>query len=240
MEYVLNYMELHEIDVTPNGASRTWKRLAEGITSADPSNNDNVDQTAYLNGNGYGSSDVIGAQMTIAFSGHRVVGDAAQDYIASVQRTLGNGRKTNYRFTDAQGNQVSGACTIANVDFGGGDANAKTEIAFEIHLNGKPLESPTTEAPALTVTVGKGTASGTTKATATPGAGNSLVYILAAQTFGTAYANQFLNSGIAYTSESDIAATAGQFLTVFEVDANGRVVKYAEQQLETSDINIKA
>lgn len=235
--FSLNFQELHELDITPNGSARTWARLGEGISSADPSNNENIDQTAYINGDGYASSEVIGAQKTVAFSGHRFVGDIAQDYIASAEYTLGKSRKSNYRFTDAGGNQVTGACTIANVEIGGGDAASKTEMAFEIHFNGKPVYTPRSIAPAFTTTITVGSVKGTTKATGLPTEGNFLKYNLSGASVGTVYTNQYLEGGFAYTSGDDIAATAGQFLQIYEVNAFGRVVKVKEHELAGGDIN---
>jgi hypothetical protein len=234
--FSLNFQELYELDVTPQGASRTWVRLGAGISSADPSNNENIDQSAYIVDDGYGSSEVIGAQKTISFSGHRVVGDSAQDYIANIQYSLGNLRKTNFRFYDAGGNYLLGACTIANIDIGGGDAAAKTEIAFEIHFNGKPAYTPKSIAPALTATIAAGSVIGTTKATATAGVGNTLRYNLTGASVGSQYANQYVDGGITYTSGADIVATAGQFLQVYEVSPFGRLVKFIEVELAAGDI----
>ena len=190
--FPLNFMDLYEIDLTPLGASRTWARLGEGLTSGVIANNDVIDQTAYLNGSGYGSSDVTGGHVTIAFSGHRVVGDTAQDYITGIRNEFGDGRKTNFRYRDARGEGISGACTIANIEVGGGDANAKKDISFEIHLNGKPTEVPLANVDELSITVAEGTVAGTTKATATAGADNTLGYKLSAIDTPQLYANQFV------------------------------------------------
>lgn len=236
MEFPLNYQELHEIDVTPEGSARTWARLAKGITGADPSNNEDVAQDKYLDGDGYGSSDVIGAQKTIGFSGHRIVGDTAQDYIASIQHALGDDRKSSYRFTDPFGNKYTKECTIASIEFGGGDAGSKTEISFEIHLNGKPTETPKAVASEISTVVAGGSAIGTTTATATAGDGNSLAYRLKGATAGTIYAGQYISGVIGYISGNDIVASAGQYLQVFELDANDRVVKFFEELLEAGDI----
>ena len=82
--YELNFMRLYEIDITPNGATRTYVRLGGGLTGADPSQNEEVDQTGYLDGNGFKESRVTGKQLTISYSGHRKTGDAAQDYIGGI------------------------------------------------------------------------------------------------------------------------------------------------------------
>jgi hypothetical protein len=85
--------------------------------------------------------------------------------------------------------------------------------------------------------IAKGAVVGATKATATAVEGNSLAYKLAAQSAGTIYAKQYLSGFTAYTSGDDILATAGQYLQVYELDANERVVKFAEVVLKATDIN---
>lgn len=86
-------------------------------------------------------------------------------------------------------------------------------------------------APTLSVTIAGGTASGTTSATAA----GTLVYTLTSseqdKTLGVKPVG-----GISYTSGDDIAATVGQWLNVYAVDADGNTVTAASDQLEAGDI----
>jgi len=236
MPVVLNFMDLVEIDITPAGAARTWKALAAGIESFDASNNDNLDQRSFMNDNGYGNSEVIGKQFTLGFSGVRVWGDAAQDWLESISSELGDAVKSSLRITDAFGNVKTASCTFGNLVVSGGEAGARSTFSGEIHAHGKPARTPKAAAAALTATVAAGSVIGTTKFTATAGAGNSLAYKLSAATAGAIYGGQYLSGQIAYTSAANIAATAGQFLQMYELDANGRVAKYAEDELAAGDI----
>ncbi|MEM5012065.1 capsid protein [Niallia taxi] len=135
--FALNSENKFEIDTTPE-ATETFSRLAAGLSTFDPQWNEELDQTQYLDGDGFASSDVTGAQLVISFEGHRKFGDAAQDFIAGLQPLLGEDRKTNFRWTQPNGDQFSGNVTIANIVGAGGDANAKTTFSFEVHFNGKP------------------------------------------------------------------------------------------------------
>lgn len=135
--FALNSENKFEIDVTP-GSAETYEILAAGLSTFDPQWNEELDQTQYMDGDGFASSDVTGAQLVISFEGHRKFGDAAQDFIASLQPALGEDRKTNFKWTDANGDEFSGNVTVANIVGGGGDANAKNTFSFEIHFNGKP------------------------------------------------------------------------------------------------------
>lgn len=233
-----NFQRLYEIDTTPEGATPTWVRVAVGIKSADPSLNEDTDKTKYLDGNGFGSTDVIGKQFTIAFAGNRVKGDAAQDYILGKILEVGDSLKTNFRRTDAFGEIITGACTITGVDDGGGDAGAKVDIAFNIEFNGLPARIPVASAAALAATVAAGTVIGTTAFTATKGEGNHLGYKLKSASQGVVGGASFAEGYIAYTSAADIVATAGQYLCMYEIDANERVVKYLEELLTSGDIKL--
>ena len=232
----LNFQNLFEINTKPGATTATWARIASGISSCTPANNENVDQTAYLDGDGYGSSDVIGMQKTYAFSGHRVVGDTAQDYIFNeLQETLGDNRKTQIRHTDANGKIVQGECTVCNIVEGGGDANAKTEISFEVHINGKPSVIEASAAPELTATIAAGTTVGTTTATATAGAEDTLAYCLRGSALSP-NGGAYIFGLTSYTSAAEIKASVGQVLNLFELDANSRVVKFVAHKLVTADI----
>jgi hypothetical protein len=235
--FPLNYEQCLEIDTTPTGATRTWARIAEGITTMTPAENSEVDQKSYYDDEGYKSSAKIGGQLTFALSGDRCAGDTAQDYIVSTFGKYGDDVKTNIRHTTADGIQKTGGCTITTTTDGGGDAAALATFECEIHVNGKPSILPKSTAPALTATVAAGLVVGATKFTATPTSPNTLAYKLSGATAGTIYARQYVANLIAYTSASDIAAVVGQYLQMFEVDANLRVVSFSQELLEAADIN---
>jgi hypothetical protein len=94
---------------------------------------------------------------------------------------------------------------------------------------------------ALSVTVAKGTSAGT-KATATAGTGNNLGYKLTDTSIGGTALKDVHISTLAlddedYTSGADIAATAGQYLTVVAYNATtGLVVSSYEKVLAAGDI----
>ena len=232
--FVLNFQDLFEIDTTPL-TTATYARLAVGISSAVPSNNEVLAEDTYLDGDGYGSSDVIGAKFRLEFSGHRVVGNAAQDYIVGKKLELGDARKTHLKYTDAQGNIISGNITLCEIEEGGGDAGAKKELSFKADFSGKPTFTAKAAASLLTATVAPGSAAGNTSFTATPGGTNTLSYKVCASDPGTVYGSQYVSEDIAYTSGGNIAAAVGNYLQMFELNAYGRVVKYAVLLLDAAD-----
>jgi len=134
---VLQSSHKFEIDTTP-GAVATYAVLGAGLNNFEPSPNEELSQDNYLDGEGFSETEVTGAQLVISFSGHRKIGDPAQDFIFSKLLSIGKGRKTNFRWTLPNDDKFEGPCTIANIEGPGGDANAKGEISFEIHFNGLP------------------------------------------------------------------------------------------------------
>lgn len=143
-EFLLQSSHLLELDVTPKGEVETFERLGAGITGMEPDPNDEIAQDKYYDGEGFGETDVIGAQLVLSFSGHRKYGDAAQDYIFSLLLEPGPARRTNLRWTLPDQSIYEGPVTIAAITGPGGDAGAKGEIGFELHFNGKPEFTPAT------------------------------------------------------------------------------------------------
>lgn len=162
--FALNYTHIYEIQRPSDGR---WLRIGAGISNVTAEPNESVDQTAYYDGEGLASSDVTGGQLVYAFTGHRRYGDEAQDFVKSLELEYGSARSVRFRVTDPSGDVVEGPAVIANISMtGGGDANAKGDVSFEVHLCGRPTYTPgeaehmpdTVQAEAVSVAVG-GTAS---------------------------------------------------------------------------------
>ncbi len=133
---------------TGSGSVETWSRIGAGITSITKSTNENLEQTQYMTDDGWGSSDVVGAQLIFSVSGHRELQDTAQNYIFNTahQYALGTVRRTTFRAYDSTTLMgITGSCTITITDAGSGDAGNKESIGFEIHVNGKPETITVTE-----------------------------------------------------------------------------------------------
>jgi hypothetical protein len=218
-DFALNFMQLLEIDTTPNAATRNYVRLASGIMSAVPSNNEDIAQDKYLDGDGYGSSDVIGAQYIITCSGHRDTEDAAQNYIFSKQLSLGDSRKTNFRRYDAAGNLKSGPVTFCNIDEGSGDAAAKSEIGFELHFNGKPSETAASTAPTADALIETGSTIGTTRFSVLKSDDdNDGKYKLTSESAGTIKTKQYV-SGLSDYDEGTLQSMSATCTTGAETAA---------------------
>lgn len=144
LQTLKNILEI-QIGEDESTGEPVFARLAAGISTMEPQPNDELAQDIYLDGEGYGETDIIGAQLVIACTGHRLYGDPAQDFIFSKVLETGPGRRTTLRWTQPNGDVLEGPITIANISGPGGDAGAKGEIGFELHFNGKPTFTPASE-----------------------------------------------------------------------------------------------
>ncbi|MBU9711062.1 phage tail tube protein [Evansella tamaricis] len=135
-----------EIDITPNGESTTFEPIADGIEDFNAPDNEEIQQLFFLKDKGYASTFVTGDQLTYEFSGKRIKGDAALDYITGLKgKPLGKNRSTTFKVTNPDGATMSGPATITNIQTNEGAANELSSISFQIHINGMP---EFTDAPA--------------------------------------------------------------------------------------------
>lgn len=137
-----NLMYQNQFEIATDDTGTTFAPLSAGIKNVDLANNEDLDQTQYLSGSGFKETDVLSAQLTLAFTADRLPGDAAQDYIFGKLLTLGGARRTQFKYTTVTGDVFDGECTIANIKPGGGDAGAKQEWSFEVHFAAKPTLTP--------------------------------------------------------------------------------------------------
>lgn len=131
----------------PGETTNKYERLACGISELEQSDNPEVDQTAYMCGDGFGTSTVTGAQLTISFTGHRLYDDAAQNWIFKRRIGIGRERESDMYVVEPDGTVYHAPVTLAGIGGGSGGANEKSEIEIEIHFNGRPtvtyVEPPT-------------------------------------------------------------------------------------------------
>lgn len=233
----MTFEVLFELNITPNESTATWAPVGEGIKSVTFANNEAKDQTPYLNGKGAKTTTVTSFQKSLAFTGDRAPGDAAQDYIVSKEFSMGNGRKSQFRQTDPDGRIVTGPITLTDIVSGGGDAANKSAFSFGVDFNGLPAVTPTKAATAATATFAAGSAIGTTAATVTAAVGNLLYYSIGAAAV-VANDRQYVDEAqlVSYVSGADIAVAADKYVSIYEVDTYGHLVKFLSHKLITSEI----
>lgn len=82
-QIALNYNNVLEIDITPQGSNPTWARICKGFSNLAEGLNEVLYQASFLCDAGWGSTEVTGGQYIATLTGTRYFGDPAQDYIFS-------------------------------------------------------------------------------------------------------------------------------------------------------------
>ena len=127
-----------DINIAPQASDPVWAPVQAGITDISMSTNDNLEKTNFMDGAGWGSTEVVGAQLTASISANRIEGDRAQDFILGAAFKLGCERKTHAKITAPDGSIRQGQVTVANITLPSGQAGKAASFSFDIHWNGEP------------------------------------------------------------------------------------------------------
>lgn len=121
------------------GAEGTWTyaKLCKGIEGMNFSENEQNQQFFFLCGEGFAHNETTGAAPELVITGRRIKGDAAQDYIAGKQFTVGSERNSSVKII-AEGKQIICDCTLGNISSFGGDTLNVNAFGCTIRFNGKP------------------------------------------------------------------------------------------------------
>lgn len=129
-----------EIGTTATSATPpvwTYSKLCKGIESMSFSENEQNQQYFFLCGEGFAHNETTGAAPELTITGRRIVGDAAQDYIAGLQFVLGSDRNSSVKITSG-GKVITCDCTIGNITTFGGNTLDVNNFGCTIRFNGKP------------------------------------------------------------------------------------------------------
>ena len=120
----------------------TYSPLCAGITNIDPSVNEQNQQAWYMCGLGGANNEVTGIAPEYAVSGHRIYGDAAQDYIAGLRYKLGQDRKSSLKVElynhGTLVETIVADCTITDIVDFGGQATDLIPFSCTLRVNGIP------------------------------------------------------------------------------------------------------
>lgn len=117
------------------------------------------------------------------------------------------------------------------------DGNDGLKFIATIVLESDFVWDDNEDAAALTCAVAAGSASDTTKATATPGGTNTLMIAITRSAQRTPFLGELAPIyAVPYTSASDYPAAADQYIGVYEVDGDLAVQKFYTVQLTASEI----
>lgn len=149
-QFTLNYKNKFEIAIDGTTdldkmSEAKFAVLAAGINNMTSADNETATNDSYYDGEGFGTADVTAKRLQLTLAGHRLDGNAAQDYIASKQLEVGDGLKTLFRWTQPSGDQISGLVTLTNIVSSGGAPGAKQTFSVVVVFNGKPTFTAASE-----------------------------------------------------------------------------------------------
>ena len=129
-------------ELSGNPAAWTYSALKDGIDNVAEALNEVVQQYFFLNGNGFAQNHVTGMAPTFTFTGRRVLGDTAQDFIFGAKYKLDTHRQSSIKleYTNGAGKAVTITCdcTICNMQEFSGATTDDAAISFEVRFDGAP------------------------------------------------------------------------------------------------------
>ncbi|MCW6681612.1 hypothetical protein NHG29_01865 [Aerococcaceae bacterium NML160702] len=118
--------------------SDQWKELAEGIQTMEEESDVKSEKFEYYAHQG-SSEEVVGSvSKKYKVTGHRLVGDSAQDEIAKKEWSTGDECIVWFKILEPDNTYYIGKATVLNVKVRSGDANGFAPFECEIAFNGKP------------------------------------------------------------------------------------------------------
>lgn len=140
--------EMHTITAKIGVGSEEMAVFGAGIDNMQEQLNEVVQQYKFMSDGGYSRSRVTAMAPVWTFSGRRIFGDAAQDYICSdtVKYNFGAARETTMEITFTAGGYnytIEADITIANVQEFSGATEEASAFSCELHIDGKPTFTKT-------------------------------------------------------------------------------------------------
>lgn len=133
-----------QINVSPSSTA-SYKVIGDGITNLSEALNEVKQQMYYLINKGFGQSEVTAMHPSITFTGHRLEGDDAQNFIFGLKYSLGSARKTDIKIkvfdpetpTTVFSNYSVGV-TVTDIQELSGATENGSDISFTLEFNGAP------------------------------------------------------------------------------------------------------
>lgn len=129
-------------------SSSTWSysALCAGIQGISPSVNETTQTYHFLCGLGGADNEVTAIAPQYAVTGRRVIGDAAQDYIAGKRYALGEDRKSSLKIEIYNGSSlyetIVADITITDIVDFGGNTEDNEPFSCTLRVNGIPTVTP--------------------------------------------------------------------------------------------------
>lgn len=149
VRYPKNYNRVMAIRAVGKEAE-DYMVIAVGILSRGSSYSETTEDYKYMSGRGTSEKVLSSQEVGTSFTGHRAVGDPAQDYILDeVLYDLDNREVEFLDYDDGaptgSPNGYHGSATLQITDPGSGDAASRQNIGFTLNYKGKPERGTVTK-----------------------------------------------------------------------------------------------
>lgn len=125
----------------PDDPSPQWLPIAAGIQSRRNSITEETVEFYYMDGEGRAQQESATQSLSVSFTGHRCVGDEAQDHVLDELLESLENRSVGFLDYDSsivgKPNARRGTATISISDYGSGAAFDRQSIAFTLHISSK-------------------------------------------------------------------------------------------------------
>jgi hypothetical protein len=139
----VNELYIATAPAATEGGEPTWSKLCAGIEGMTFTENEQNQQYFFICGEGFAHNETTGAAPELAITGRRIVGDAAQYYIAGMQFKLGTDRNSKVKVITG-GKQIVCDCSIGGISSFGGNTLDVNAFGCTIRFNGKPVVTDAT------------------------------------------------------------------------------------------------
>lgn len=138
--FALNYQYANLLNITPEESEPTWAYMGPGIEDISPDRSEKTDETEDYSTGGNTVTTVTGVTKTTSVTGKRLIGDPLQEYVASLEESFGDERKTQYRIVSPTGEIIEEDVTLKDINITGpnGAASDKQAISFSMARNDTP------------------------------------------------------------------------------------------------------
>lgn len=144
-QFLVMYGVEVQINTAPSATTAVYATIGDGITNVSEALNEVKQQMYYLINKGFGQTEVTAMHPAITFTGHRLHGNVAQDYIFGLKYSLGSARKTDIKIKvfdpeDATKvfSQYTASVTITDLQELSGATENGSDISFTLEFNGAP------------------------------------------------------------------------------------------------------
>lgn len=125
-------------EMVEEGMEPEYFRLAKWISTVTDDSEEEVESTAYYDGDGTPVDDVISVKKTYTFEGTRDDEDPAQNLIAGLEFETGKARKIMFKQERTNGDTLEGPATVKEIKVTGGEASEYALFSCTISWDRKP------------------------------------------------------------------------------------------------------